>query len=165
MRHPKKMPRISTGTKFLNKLLVWLILAMPLYSHSAGFALEDLTGKTHRLSDYRGKWVLVNFWATWCPPCLNEIPELVSLHSTHKEKDLVVIGVAMASGSKFKVTQFAEAHGINYPVIMGDRKIAAQIGVVDVLPVSYLYSPTGRQVNRHAGELTRAGIEAYIKKK
>jgi len=142
-----------------------LLLAWSFSVHAADFALEDLQGKTHRLEDYRGKWVLVNFWATWCPPCLSEIPELSSLHAAHKDIDLVVIGIAMDSGSSSKVASFAEAHGINYPVVMGNRKIVRQIGELKVLPTSYLYAPNGKQVSYQDGEVTRASIESYIKSK
>ena len=149
----------------MRNLLLWLLLALPCSGHAAGFSLEDTQGKMHRLEDYRGKWVLVNFWATWCPPCLSEIPELSSLHDAHKGNDLVVIGIAIDSGSSRKVANFAEAHGINYPVVMGNRKIAAQIGEMDVLPTSYLYAPNGEQVSYQEGEVTRASIETYIKNK
>lgn len=155
----------STATKSLRVLLAWLFLAMSACSHAGGFAFDDLNGKTHRLADYQGKWVLVNFWATWCPPCLEEIPELSSLHDAHKDKDLVVIGIAMDSGSKFQVRDFARAHGISYPVVMGNRGIAAQIGELEVLPTSYIYAPTGELVSRYTGELTRASVEKYIKNK
>jgi peroxiredoxin len=141
------------------------LLVCSLTSYAADFSLEDMHGKTLRLSDYRGKWVLVNFWATWCPPCLNEIPELVSLHNAHQDKDLSVIGVAMDSGSSKKVADFAQAHGISYPVVMGNRKVTDQIGAVEGLPVSYLYNPKGEHVSYQAGEVTRASIEAYITKK
>jgi len=147
----------------LRNLLLWLLLALPFSGHAAGFSLEDTQGNTHRLEDYRGKWVLVNFWATWCPPCLSEIPELSILHDTHKDKDLVVIGIAIDSGSRKKVADFSQAHGISYPVVMGNRKIAAQIGEMDVLPTSYLYAPNGEQVSYQAGEVTRESIETYIK--
>lgn len=132
---------------------------------AAGFSLEDIAGKPHRLADYRGKWVLVNFWATWCSPCLNEIPELSALHDAHKNSDLVVIGVAMESGSRSKVAHFSEAHHISYPVVMGNSKIVAQIGEVEVLPSSYLYSPEGKLVSYQAGEVTQASVESYIKSK
>jgi len=145
-------------------LLATSLLLLSLGAVSKEFMLEDIQGKTHRLADYRGKWVLVNFWATWCPPCLEEIPELISLQNAHYGKDLLVIGIAMDSGSSGKVSDFAKAHKINYPVVMGNRKIAAQIGAVDVLPVSYLYNPKGEQINSQAGEVTRASIEAQLKK-
>ncbi|HTN95110.1 MAG TPA: TlpA disulfide reductase family protein [Gallionella sp.] len=74
-----------------------LLCAMPNYAGE--FSLTDMHGKVHRLADYRGKWVLVSYWASWCPPCLDEIPELVSLHNAHHGKDLVVIGIAIDSGS------------------------------------------------------------------
>lgn len=143
-------------------VLLALMLAFVWPCCAADFLLKDIQGKTHRLEDYRGKWVLVNFWATWCAPCLSEIPELISLHNSHSDKDLLVIGIVMDSGSSKKVADFIQAHGISYPVVMGDRKIAAQIGGVDVLPTSYLYNQKGVQVSYQAGEVTRASIETYI---
>lgn len=151
--------------KNLLRSLLLLLLTLPFSGYTADFSLEDIQGKTHRLADYRGKWVLVNFWATWCPPCLSEIPELSSLHNAHKDHDLVVIGIAMDSGSTRKVANFAEAHGINYPIVLGDSKIAAQIGELKVLPTSYLYAPNGEQVSYQAGEVTRESVETYIKNK
>jgi thiol-disulfide isomerase/thioredoxin len=145
--------------------LLALFLACSSPSLAADFVLEDIQGRTHRLADYRGKWVLVNFWATWCPPCLSEIPELVSLHDAHKDKDLMVIGIAMQSGSRKIVADFALAHDISYPVVLGDFKSAKQIGAVDVLPSSFLYNPRGEQVSYQAGAVTRAAIETYIKNK
>ena len=143
--------------------LLWLALSLPCYA--ADFSLEDMQGETHRLADYRGKWVLVNFWATWCPPCLNEIPELSSLHNAHKDSDLVVIGIAVDSGSSSKVADFVQAHGISYPIVMGNRRINRQIGEFEALPTSYLYAPNGKQVSYQTGEVTRETVETYIKNK
>src|SRR5574340_29171 len=152
-------------TASLRGLLLGLLLVLPLSAGAAGFSLEDLQGNVHRLEDYRGKWVLVNFWATWCPPCLSEIPELSSLHDAHKGKDLVVIGIAIDSGSSRKVADFSRAHGISYPVVMGNQKISRQIGEFDVLPTSFLYSPNGEQVSYQAGEVTSESVETYINNK
>lgn len=166
-----RTPLKSTATEHtgisenLLRGLLLLLLTLPLSGRAAGFLLEDTQGNTHRLEDYRGKWVLVNFWATWCTPCLSEIPELTSLHDAHKNKDLFVIGIAIESGPSNIVADFALAHGISYPVVMGDRKITAQIGEMEVLPTSYLYNPKGGQVSYQAGEMTRESVETYIQNK
>ncbi len=140
----------------------WLciLLLLPLASAAADFSLQDMQGKTHHLSDYRGKWVLVNFWATWCPPCLAEIPDLVSLQKAHK--DIVVIGIAMDYASGKIVADFVTKYGINYPVVLGTDRIVAQIGDMEVLPTTYLYNPSGKQVSYQAGGITRKAIEGYI---
>ncbi|TAN84864.1 MAG: TlpA family protein disulfide reductase [Gallionella sp.] len=154
--------------------LLLLLLSLPLPVHAAGFLLEDIQGKTHRLADYRGKWVLVNFWATWCPPCLNEIPELVSLHNAHKDHDLVVVSVAMDSGPRKKVADFAQAHGISYPVVNWqwqksqklDQEITRNFGDIEAVPSSFLYTPKGELVSHQlGGEVTRESVETYIKNK
>ncbi len=170
MRNPPTHPKSTVTDPVMHRagkhgLMAGLLLALSCSVVAADFALEDMQGKTHRLADYRGKWVLVNFWATWCPPCLSELPELSSLHNAHKGRDLVVIGIAMESGSRTKVADFAQAHRISYPLVMGNSRIAAQIGDVEVLPTSYLYSPSGEQVSYQAGEVTRDSVETYIRNK
>lgn len=145
-------------------LLLCALLAASVPASAEGFSLQDMSGKTHRLTDYHGKWVLVNFWATWCPPCLDEIPDLVALHDSHKDRELVVIGVALDS-TRSSVTEYAAKLRISYPLVLGDRKMAAQIGAVEVLPTSYLYAPNGELVSHQVGEVTRSSVESYIRSK
>jgi thiol-disulfide isomerase/thioredoxin len=144
-------------------LLSGLLLAT--FNVSANeFVFRDMQGKEQRLSDYKGKWVLLNFWATWCPPCLEEIPDLVEMHNARKASDFAVIGVAMSS-SRDSVISFSRQLEISYPVVLGDDKTAAQIGRIDALPTSYLYDPTGKLVSYQSGMVTREAIESYIRSK
>jgi thiol-disulfide isomerase/thioredoxin len=129
-----------------------------------GFVFKDMQGQAQRLSDYRGKWVLVNFWATWCPPCLEEIPDLVALHEAHMKSDLVVIGVALES-TRESVVQFVAKKHVSYPVVLGDYELAEQVGEVNALPTSYLFDPTGKLVSYQEGMVTRESVESYIKSK
>ncbi len=144
-------------------LALGLMLSLSFTARAAEFTLTDTAGKVHVLSEYKGKWVLVNFWATWCPPCLDEIPDLIALHET-KKNNLVVLGVAMDYRNAKQVTDFAEGLFVSYPIILGDRKMAAQIGPVDGLPTSYLYNPQGKLVAHQLGSITREDVEAFIQK-
>lgn len=125
------------------------------------FSLTDSQGKVHRLADYKGKWVLVNFWATWCPPCLEEIPDLVALHEDSKN-NLVVIGIALDYKNPKQVLEFADQMMISYPVVLGNYAMAAQIGPVRGLPMTYLYSPQGKLVAQNMGPITRQEVERFI---
>lgn len=146
----------------LRRLPVILLLGLlPLAAFA--FTVTDTQGRTHRLADYRGKWVLVNFWATWCPPCLEEMPDLQTLHETRK--DLVVIGIAMDWRDPEYVKKFADDLLVTFPIVLGNSRIAAQIGQVRGLPTTYLYDPEGRLAAYNVGALTRQEVESYIAKK
>ena len=147
------------------RILFAAALALPAGMASAeSFVFKDMQGHEQRLQDYRGKWVLVNFWATWCPPCREEIPDLISLSEAHKNKDLVVIGVALDS-TKESVVEFVEKKKISYPIVVGDYDLAAQVGDVEALPTSYLYDPTGKLVSYQQGMVSRSSVESYVKSK
>lgn len=148
----------------LHKLVFAALLSLALPAVAGTFQFSDLQGKPQRLEDYKGKWVLVNFWATWCPPCLDEIPDLVDLHNARKDSDFAVIGVAMSSG-KESVLSFVKQMEISYPVVMGNDKLAAQIGRIEALPTSYLYDPNGKLVSYQTGIVSREAIENYIRQK
>lgn len=132
-------------------------------SDAEEFGFVDSSGKQHSLADYKGQWVLVNFWATWCPPCLEEIPDFAELYATRK-KDLVVFGIALDFEDKARVFEFAEKLGMNYPLVFGDDKVVAQFAKVNVLPTSFLFDPKGKKILRRVGPLTRAELEKLIGK-
>ena len=143
-------------------LVAVTLFSLALAATAQPFVFKDMQGKVQRLADYKGKWVLVNFWATWCPPCLEEIPDLVDLHESHKRKDLVVIGVALDSTEK-SVREFVSRFAIPYPVAVSNYDQAAQVGEVNVLPTSYLFDPKGELVSYQEGMLTRSSVESYMK--
>ena len=130
---------------------------------AGGFNWKDTDGHPQSLSAYKGKWVLVNFWATWCAPCLTEIPDLIALHKAHKDKDMVVIGLALDYQTPGEVSDFARQHAMSYPVVLGDYKMARQIGEIEVLPTTYLFDPKGKLASYHAGLISRADVEKYLR--
>jgi len=142
--------------------LAGLFLAlMALGVQAADFKVTDTLGKTHTLSGYKGKWVLVNYWATWCPPCLEEIPDLIALHE-NKKNNLVVLGIALDYRSPKQVTEFAEGLLVTYPIVLGTPKTVNQIGPVQGLPTTYLFNPEGKMVAQQVGAITREAVESYI---
>ena len=124
-----------------------------------GFSFKDTAGKQHKLADYKGKWVLVNYWATWCPPCLEEIPDMVSIYDQRKDKDIMVIGVVIDYQDTKKVAKFVDDMLMSYPIVQGDDKVIAQIGAAEVLPTTYIFNPQGKLVVTRHGLITRQYIE------
>ena len=145
--------------------LAGLLLAlMGTCAQATDFKVTDTNGKTHTLSGYKGKWVLVNYWATWCPPCLEEIPDLIALHE-NKKNNLVVLGVALDYRNAKQVTDFADGLLVTYPIVLGNPKITNQIGPVQGLPTTYLFNPEGKLVAQQVGLITREAVEGYIASK
>lgn len=126
--------------------------------------LQDLEGKSVKLSDFKGKVVLLNFWATWCPPCRREIPDFVALQKQYADKGLVIIGVSMDEGGAEVVKPFAKKIGINYPIVLGDQKTAAAYGGIQVVPTTFVIDKTGKIAAQHEGGADRTTFEAEIKK-
>lgn len=142
--------------------LLCVLLLLPSHAEAKGFVFTDHTGKKLRLADYRGKWVLINFWATWCPPCLKEIPDLVSLYESRKN-DVMVIGVAMDYQDPKTVLKYAKRLSITYPLVLGDQKMAAQIGPVSMLPTTYVFDPDGKPAVYKVGIVSREALEEFIR--
>ncbi|HUJ33170.1 MAG TPA: TlpA disulfide reductase family protein [Candidatus Acidoferrum sp.] len=114
------------------------------------FLVADLNGNIISTADFHGKVVLLNFWATWCPPCREEIPEMIDLATRYKDR-LQVIGVSMDDGPEDEVRDFAKQIGMNYPVVMWSREMVREYGGVPALPTSFVISPEGRVVQKHVG--------------
>lgn len=128
------------------------------------FELKDVTtGKSVKLSDYRGKGVLLNFWATWCPPCKVEIPWFVDLQKQYGPDGLAIVGVAMDDASEQDISKFAQEMGINYPVLLGTDKVGAAYGGVEGLPTTFYIGRDGKIVDRVEGLRSHREIESNIK--
>lgn len=145
-------------TKALLRLLQFgaaLLAALPL--GAAAFDLSDTQGRRFRLDDLRGRWVVVNFWATWCVPCLQEIPEIAEFARSHPR--VTVIGIAVDAENPAKVKQFAQKTGHDYPLVLADDAVEKQLGEPKALPTTRVYDPTGKVVYDRPGRVNVKGLE------
>ncbi len=127
------------------------------------FSLESLDGKSVRLSDLRGKAVLLNFWATWCGPCKIEMPWFVELQNQYGAQGLQIVGVAMDDASKEDIAKFAKNMGVNYPILIGKESIGDQYGGIPALPESFFIGRDGKIVDKIIGLKGKGEIEDAIK--
>ena len=144
-------------------LIVILLALVTLSAHAApSFTLVDTAGSRHRLADYQGKWVIVNYWATWCPPCLEEVPDLVNLYDQRKDKDVMVFGVVFEFKNVGEVEKFVNDMLMSYPIVLGNERVVAEIGPAEILPTTYIFNPRGELVKTRRGLITRQYIEDLI---
>jgi peroxiredoxin len=128
------------------------------------FELATLDGRRVKLSDYRGKAVLLNFWATWCSPCKVEMPWFVELQKKYGTDGLVILGIAMDDSDAPKIAQFASEMGVNYPVLLGTDQVSEQYGNVEFLPTSFYIDRYGKIVGKGTGLLARSEIENNVRR-
>jgi len=131
---------------------------------SPDFVLADLQGHAVKLSDLRGKVVVLNFWATWCPPCKEEIPWFVELQKRYGAQGLQIVGVSMDDGDQKDVEKFAAENAINYPILLGKDNVAEQYGGIDRLPTTFYIDRNGIVTDRVFGQLGREEIEQNVRK-
>ena len=142
--------------------LVILLLLTASQVRAVDYELPDIDGQRQSLDQYKGKWVIVNYWATWCGTCLKELPDLVSLHEDSKDKDIVVVGVNFESISNDRLKAFVAEQSIPYPVLRSEPVPVTAIGKVPALPTTYIINPEGKVVAGEVGLVTRQNLEDYI---
>ena len=124
---------------------------------AGGFDLVDTQGAHHRLADARGRWVVLNFWATWCVPCIAEIPEIVEFH--HRHPQVLVIGVATDAEDAARVKRYAAKLGHDYPLVLSDDAVERQLGSPKALPTTRIYAPDGTLVYDKPGRVDLKFLE------
>ncbi len=127
------------------------------------FSLTDLSGTKLSLSQYRGKVVLLDFWATWCDPCKEEIPHFVEMQNRYASQGLQIIGISMDDDEQ-AVRAFQQQFKMNYPVAMGSVEVAEQFGGILGLPITFVIDREGRIVSRHVGATQSSVFETEIRR-
>ncbi len=126
------------------------------------FTLKNARGEAVSLESYRGKVVLLNFWATWCGPCKTEIPWFIDLQNRYGAREFTVLGVSMDEDGWKAVTPYVAAHGMNYPVLLGDEKVNQLFGGIEALPTTMIVDKDGKFAYIHYGLVSEAQYEREI---
>jgi len=132
-------------------------------SKAPAWVLQDVDGKTVKSSDFAGKVVILDFWATWCPPCKAEIPGFIDLQKKYGDKGVEVIGISLDQEGPSAVKPFMKQLGMNYPVVMGDDKIVQDFSDIEAIPTTFIIDRSGNVVSKHVGYGDEEGFETEIK--
>ena len=152
-------------------IILLVVEPAPAFTQGAGeragrtidFSLKDLKGKRARLAEYRGKVVLINFWATWCAPCRAEMPDLVAWQNEYRDRGLQIIGVTFPPYRSRSVRQAARQLKVNYPVLLGTREVARMFDVSEVLPTTVVIGRDGVVRELIKGVIDREEFDQKIK--
>jgi peroxiredoxin len=132
--------------------------------HAPDFALKDAGGQLVHLADYKGKVVLLDFWATWCGPCVIEIPWFTEFERKYKDRGFEVVGVSMDDDGWKSITPFVAKKKMNYRVVLGDDKTGDQYGGLEALPTTFVIDRSGRIASVHVGLASKKDFEDAIEK-
>jgi thiol-disulfide isomerase/thioredoxin len=155
---------ISGLADFMKRISLTLILLiiLPNAVLAVDMPLTDIHGNKVNIKSYQGQWVVVNYWATWCPPCIVEMPELQAFHDEHADKDALVLGINTELIGKQQLAEFLEDYFITYPVFVSKPTQQSELGLIPGLPTTFLVAPSGEVVARQVGPVTREMIEQFI---
>jgi len=134
------------------------------WGNAPDFTLPRLEGNSLTLSDFKGKVIILDFWATWCPPCRVEIPDFVELYKNYKDEGLVIIGVSLDRGDSRAVKQFSENYEINYPIVLGNFNITEDYGGIRGIPTTFIIDSEGNIREKYIGYQPRATFEEAVKR-
>ena len=131
---------------------------------ASDFTLTNLNGKTVTLSDFKDKVIILDFWATHCPPCIQEIPDFVKLYNKYKNKGLVVIGISLDRGGAAGVKRFCQNKGVNYPIVIGNYEVTKNYGGIRYIPTTFIIDKNRNIVKKFIGYTSIDAFESEIKK-
>ena len=128
------------------------------------WTLKNLEGQDVSFAQFKGKVVVIDFWATWCGPCRMEIPGYIELQKKYGKDGLVIIGISIDQNGAGSVKKFVNKNGMNYTIVMGDEKVVEAFGGVEVIPTTFLIDREGRIIHQKSGVWAHAEYEALVKK-
>ena len=137
--------------------------AMAQQQKAANFSLKSADGTSFELNKYKGKVVVVNFWATWCGPCRKEIPDFIEAYKKYKSKGLEIIGISLDQDGWTRVTPYVKQSNINYPVVLGDEQVVQNYGGFNAIPTTFIVDKNGIIVDQHTGTMSLKQLEAKLK--
>jgi len=127
------------------------------------FSLKDASGIERKLADFKGSIVIIDFWATWCPPCREEIPHFVELYNQYKDQGLEIIGVSMDQNPQRVIPGFIEKNNINYTILFGEDKVYDLYGGINAIPTTFIVDKEGNLVRKYIGYKEKGVFEQDIK--